>query len=136
MKQLVKLQEDLEAFKKQGVQVIAISQDNPSQLTAMRKKNKLDMTLFSDGKMQAAKDFGLAFSVNQKTVGQLKKYGIDLVALYGRTEPLLVVPSVFLINDQGKIVFNYVNPDYSIRLESDTLKAMVKGHLLTKKQAE
>jgi len=111
-----------------GSQVIVISQDSPEGLAKTSKKHKLsDFKFMSDKDMKASLAFGLAFSVDPKTVGIYKNYGIDLVGLYGRSEPLMTTPAVFLVNGEGKIVFEYVNPNYQIRLDPEILKAAVKS---------
>lgn len=111
-----------------GCQVLVISQDSPEALSKTAKKHKLkNFRFLSDSEMKASLAFGLAFSVDTKTVEIYKNYGIDLVGLYGRNEPLMTVPAVFLTDKSGKIVFEYVNPDYKIRLDPEVLKAAAKS---------
>ena len=112
-----------------GSKVIVVSQDSPEMLTATAKKHKLGFQFLSDGQMAASKAFGLTFKVNEETVKLYKKYNIDLVGLYGRAKPLMSVPAVFLIGAEGKIVFEYVNPNYQVRLEPSILKAAVGAYL-------
>ena len=111
-----------------GYQVVAITQDGPEGLSKTAKKNKLDFTLLSDPDMAAAKAFGLAFSVDEQTVKAYKGYGIDLVGLYGRSQPLMAVPAIFLMDTKGVVKFNYANPNYQVRLDSGVLLAAAKAY--------
>ena len=106
-----------------------VSQDSPELLTATAKKNNLNFQFLSDSQMAASNAFGLTFKVDEKTVSIYKNYNIDLVGLYGRAKPLMTVPAVFLINKEAKVVFEYVNPNYQVRLEPSVLKAAISAYL-------
>ena len=69
--------------------------------------------------MELAKAFGLAFQVDEKTYKIYQGYGIDLEASSGETHHLLPVPAVYLVGTDGVVDFNYVNPDYKVRLSAD-----------------
>ncbi|MHC4519433.1 MAG: AhpC/TSA family protein, partial [Planctomycetota bacterium] len=69
--------------------------------------------------------FGIAFQVDDETVTKYQGYGIDLDDASGRAHHLLPVPSVFLVDAEGVIVFQYVNPDYTVRLHPDVLLAAI-----------
>jgi peroxiredoxin len=126
---LVQLQKDLGDLEKLGCQVVVISQDSPGMLNKTAKKSKLTFTFLSDGEMEASSGFGLAFSIDEKTNKLYKGFGIDLEGLYGRSQPLMTVPGVFLVNKKGTIVFQYVNPDYRERLDPATLRSAIVAYL-------
>ena len=71
--------------------------------------------------MTAAKAFGLAFEVDEKTREQLKGFGIDLVEASGKEHYLLPVPAVFVVNQAGKITYVFAEEDYRVRLEPEAL---------------
>lgn len=122
------MEKDAVELKELGYQVIAITQDAPEGLDKTAKKNKLSFTLLSDPEMFAAKAFGLAFSVDEETVKAYKGYGIDLVGIYGRAQPLMAVPAIFLIDTKGFVTFQYANPNYQVRLDSAVLVAAAKAY--------
>lgn len=66
--------------------------------------------------MNAAKAFGLAFRVPAETVDRYKGFGIDLEARSGQPHHLLPVPAVFVLDEDARIQFQYVNPDYRVRI--------------------
>ena len=99
-----------------GYQIIALSPDTPANLQPTVAKNELGYQLVSDASMSAAKGFGIAFKMADKAVEQYKGYGIDLEKASGEAHHLLPVPAVFVIDEEGKVKFQYVNPDYRIRI--------------------
>ena len=100
-----------------GVQLLAISMDQPSKLRETPDRDKLAYRLFSDTDAAAAKAFGIAFKVDDATVEKYKTYRIDLDAASGRSDHILPHPSVFVVSTNGVIRFAHVNPDYKTRLE-------------------
>ncbi|MBK8550829.1 MAG: hypothetical protein IPL53_07105 [Ignavibacteria bacterium] len=73
--------------------------------------------------MNAALQFGIAFKVADEIIEKYKSYDIDLEASSGKEHHLLPVPSVFILGTDGIISFEYVNPNYKIRLDPDVLLA-------------
>ena len=45
----------------------------------------------------------------------------------GLNEGILPVPSIFVVDTSGKILFEYINPDYKTRLSSSLLLAVLKN---------
>lgn len=86
-----------------------------------RRKHDLGYVLLSDSRMEAARAYGIAFRVSDAEVAKYAKYGIDLEEASGETHHLLPVPSVFLIDADGRIRWRYSNPDYKVRPDNDTL---------------
>ncbi len=110
-----------------GYQIIAVSPDRPEKVAEVGSKKSYEYTLLSDSKMNAALAFGLAFRVDGKTLERYKQYGIDLEADSGESHHLLPVPAVFVVDESGKIRFQYVNPDHRIRIDPATLLAAAKA---------
>jgi peroxiredoxin len=103
-----------------GFQVIGISPDQPTKIRETVNKHGIRFTLLSDSSMVAAKAFGIAYTVDEKTLKALDKYGVDLQAASGQDHHLLPVPAVFVIAKET-IQFEYINPDYSVRIDPDLL---------------
>lgn len=117
-KQLSGLQDIEKDLTKMGYQVMAISTDSPENLNKTMDKQKLSYTLLSDADLNAARRFGIAFK-------SPKAYDKFLPETSGgkNTDKLLPVPSVFILNKKGKILFEYINPDITQRLSAPLLKA-------------
>ncbi|MDH7603699.1 MAG: peroxiredoxin-like family protein [Melioribacter sp.] len=116
--ELQKVEDDL---LKLGYKIIAVCMDSPENLRATLDKYNMKYELYSDSKANAVKEFGIAFKVDDDYLNKLKSYGMDLEASSGETHHILPVPSVFIIDDKGVIQFEYVNPDYKVRLKGNIL---------------
>jgi peroxiredoxin len=73
--------------------------------------------------LEAAKAFHIAYHVDEATLAQQRKYGVDLDATTGEPLHELPVPSVFIIDTSGIIRYVYSNPDFRVRLGADELWA-------------
>ena len=102
-----------------GYQILGISPDKPEKLQESIGRHEFKYGLLSDSKMELAKAFGLAFQVDEKTYKMFQGYGIDLEGASGEKHHLLPVPAVYLVGTDGVVDFNYVNPDYTVRLSAD-----------------
>ena len=126
MGQLSQVHEELVTL---GYRLVAVSPDLPEKLRATVKKHETGYVLLSDSKMIASRAFGIAHTVDDETLELYAGYGIDLEAASGETHHELPVPSVFVIGKSGKIDFEYVNPNYKVRLDPDVLLAAAKSAL-------
>lgn len=124
LSELRKLNPDLKAA---GFQLLAISPDRAEELAKTVKKDELDYTLASDAKAEALQAFGIAFKVDDATLGKYAEYGINLETASGQTHHALPVPSVFVIDAKGVIQFSYVNPDYRTRVPQRLIRAAVEA---------
>lgn len=117
-KQLSGLQEIEKDLAAMGYQVIAVSTDSPENLSKSMDKQKLSYTLLSDADLNAAKKFGIAYKGP-------KSYDKFLPGASGgkNVDKLLPVPSVFILNKKGNILFEYINPNMTQRLSSSLMKA-------------
>ena len=95
---------------------MGVSPDRPAKLQETATKHKLGFRLLSDSQMIAAKSFRVTYQVDEATLKQLSGYGVDLEEASGETHHLLPVPAVFVIGTDGLTRFEYVNPDYRVRL--------------------
>jgi len=115
-------------LEKAGAQLLAISMDQPSKLKAMPDREKFHYQLLSDSDAEAAKAFGIAFTVGDALVKKYKdNYKIDLEAASGRKHHILPHPAVFIADIRGKIRFVHFNPDYKVRLEPAQILEAVKS---------
>lgn len=117
---------DVEAqLRAEGFQLLALSPDTPGELKKTMVNEKVTYRLLSDSSAVAMKRFGIAFRVDDDTYSMYRdRFKIDLEKSSGEKHHILPVPSVFLIDKNGKITFVYSNADYKVRLNgSELLKA-------------
>ena len=126
-----------EALVDMGFAVYFMSPDQPSFLAESIKQSQaknpdeepFDYQLLSDASMSVARAFRIAFKVEDALVEKYKQWNIDLEAASGHDHHLLPAPAVFLVGTDGVIQFQYVNPDYKIRLAPAILLAAAKDYL-------
>lgn len=71
----------------------------------------------------------MACKFDNKTANTYKKMENDLEKDSGYDHHLLPVPAVYLINPDGLITFQYVNPDYTTRINSEVLLTAARACL-------
>ncbi len=106
---------------KLGYQLVAVSIDKPEKLKESLDKHKLNYILLSDSKAEASTAFGLAFYVADDYNKMLLSHNMSLEEASGEKHHILPVPAVFIVDQEGIVQFEYVNPDYKIRLDGDIL---------------
>ena len=116
-------------FVEMGYQIIAMSADHYDNIEPTLKERGMKYTLVSDNKLAAAKAFGLAYKVNEGTIERYKGFDINLSRAAREDHGLLPVPAVFIVNTEGVIQFQYVNPDHRIRCDADVLRAAARAAL-------
>jgi peroxiredoxin len=117
---LSEIQEVEEQVANLGFQIIAISPDSPGNLQVTDHDQKLNYRLFSDAGGELCKKAGIAFKAPEKYGNMLKdKSGGQ------NEEGFLPVPAVFVVDNKGVILFEYINPDYSTRLSGSLLIAVL-----------
>ena len=110
-----------------GYQVIAVSPDRPEKVRSTSKSNDIEYTLLSDTTLKAARGFGVAYQASDEMVAKLKGFGLDIEEASGEKHHWLPVPSVFILDTSGVIRFQYVNPDYKVRVDPDVLLAAARA---------
>lgn len=105
---MVQLQNSKEKFEELGFQIIAIAPDAPAELRKTKQKRGLSFPLLADGDGNGMRAFGVGYRPPKK-------------------KPL-PVPAVFAVGGDGKILFQYVNPNYKVRPQIDLLLAAARAH--------
>jgi peroxiredoxin len=102
-----------------GYQILAISPDQPAKLLETVGKQKLNYMLLSDSAGSFSKAMGLAY----QAPGHYLK--IISEASNGGNKESLPVPALFVVNTKGEIVFEYIQPNFKVRMSSKMLLAVL-----------
>lgn len=117
-------------FYKLGYNIFGISPDKPEKLAESKNKHNFKYQLLSDSKMFVSRAFGLAYKVPDEEVKTMKeKYNTDIEGDSGETHHLLPVPAVYLIDNKGIFGFQYSNPDFTVRMDSNELLKIAKSRV-------
>lgn len=106
---------------KSGYQIIAISPDSPENLVVTSEKNDLNYFLYSDADGTFSKAMGIAFEARERNLEKLLRYSD------GSNTGFLPVPSVFITDPSGLILFEYINPNYKTRMSARLLIAVLQN---------
>lgn len=99
----------------EGYQVLAVSPESPEKLQSQKLDTEFAVTLISDESLAAIRGFGVGFYVPSDTRKLYKdRMNVDLTADI-TNKAVLPAPAIFILDESGRIQFNYVNPDYTVR---------------------
>ena len=122
MGQLQAIEKDLTNL---GFQLVGISTDSSEDLQKSIKDKQLSYTLLSDYHSKVSKEFGLAFFASQKvTERYLAKMNLQnplQTNSAGEKRLVLPAPAIYVIDSDGLVHFQYVNPNYKVRLAPELL---------------
>ncbi|GAA0199740.1 peroxiredoxin-like family protein [Kangiella japonica] len=124
--QLSQIQEVEDEISAMGYQLLAISPDTPSALQKTSKDKNLGYELISDYQLKATRQFGLAFHISDEYNQKVKSIGGKTARLAGDDKSTLPVPAVFILDTDGVIQFQYVNPNYKVRIKPELLLTAAK----------
>lgn len=113
-----KLEEEIVAL---GYQILAVSPDAVAGLEETGLKNELKYELLSDATGAFTQAVGIAF----KAPDQYEKRLFEVSN--GQNKGFLPVPSVFVLDEKGEILFEHINPNYRTRLKGELLMAVLKA---------
>lgn len=115
-----------------GYDVLFLSGDRPDQLYAgLQDDTKADIedrdyVILSDAATEAARALGIAFRIDDGLTDYLERKGRDYAGTSIGQHNALSVPAVYVVDADGRIVFDFVNADYKVRLPADELLAVAK----------
>lgn len=126
-KHLKEVQEVKDQITEAGYQIVAISADRPEKVRAAVDKGQLDYALLSDSAMAGARAFRIAFVVDETTRDRYKKMiNVDFMDTQGKAHNSLPVPAFYLIDTDGKITFEFHDPDYKVRLSKEKILGAIR----------
>jgi peroxiredoxin len=105
-----------------GYQIIAISPDTPQRLQAQKTGAEFDVVRLSDNGLNAIRAFGLGYFLDDNTAQTYRdKLGANLVSLNGENKVVLPVPAAYIFDTSGLVQFQYVNPNFRVRVSPQLL---------------
>lgn len=115
-KELKNLQDSLSLLTDKKAQVVAITPENNEGIAKTIEKTGAVFPILYDADAKLAKAYGVAFTVDEKTARRYKSFDIDLLKVNNqKTEPVLPVPAVYIINKDGAVTYRYFESDYKKR---------------------
>lgn len=118
-RQLSGLVDSEEEIIKLGYQIIAISPDDFQNLKPTIKEDNLNYKIYADVDAQFIQKVGIAFKASSRTQAYITNKTI------GKATEILPVPTVLILDTDGKILFEYISPNYKKRITSELLLAVL-----------
>lgn len=104
-----------------GYQILAISPDDYQNLKSTESQDSIKYTLLSDPNGNFIQQMGIAFKTPTLVKGFIATKGQK-----GKVSDVIPAPAVFILNEEGSILFEYINPNYKQRISSEMLLAVLK----------
>ncbi|MEW6125843.1 MAG: peroxiredoxin-like family protein [Acidobacteriota bacterium] len=111
------LQKNLEKIKQQGGNLLAISVEPPERSLTVAEQNKLNFTVLSDPKLEVSRKFRIVYEMPKVTNNAVLELGFDIAKYNGMEKPELPLSATYVVSNQGKIVYAFLDPDYKKRAE-------------------
>lgn len=124
----------LNAFAKQEPQfaaanakIVAVTPELDANAQATETNNNIAFPILLDRGNAFARELGLVFSLPENLQPLYREIGIDLAAHNGEPSHELPIPATYVIDRAGKIVWSFVEADFTKRAEPDAVLAAVEA---------
>jgi len=104
-----------EKLTSMNFQIIAVSPDAPKILNQTSSEDKLNYSLYSDEKGDLINALGVGYKVKNGFIKSVKSI------FKGIKNDFLPVPSLFIVDKNSTVLFEYISSNYKERISSDTL---------------
>lgn len=123
--QLRYLQSYLPQFKAAGAALIALSPELPDKSLTTTEKNQLEFEVLTDYNNRVAKQFRIAFTLNDELIDIYNDFH-KLETYNGVATNELPVPATYVIGTDGIIKYAFVDADYRKRAEPAEILRVLK----------
>ena len=117
------LSEALPAIRAKGANLIGMSPEVPSKAEATASTNGIEIDILSDAGNAVSEKLGLVFELPEVLRPIYQKFGIDIPAYNGDESFRLPLPATYIVEQDGRIRYVYVNADYTERMEPSDIIA-------------
>jgi len=125
-RELKAFQDSLGLIQTKGAQVVAITPEAKEGIDSTISKTGAIFRILHDEDMKVATAYQVAFKVDDRTVSRYKMAGIDLAKNNGQKTPMLPVPAVYIINQEGSVTFRYFDENYRNRVSVRNILKNIK----------
>jgi len=111
------LQNNISEIKNAGANLVVISPQLPEKSAEIISQNGFDYPILFDKGNEVAKQFGIAFTLAEPLRPIHKAFNMDIPAHNGDESFGLPVPATYVIDQEGKITFASINPNWMERAD-------------------
>ena len=119
--ELKALQDNLSKINDKKASLVAISPQSPDNSLTIIEKHNLTFEVLTDKDNTFAKQLGIAFELQDFVLPYYNALGIDLTNFNKNNDNSLPIPAVFVVNQEGKIIYKFADVNYMNRVDIDEL---------------
>jgi peroxiredoxin len=119
-------------FDSKGLNLVAISVDQPGEEAKTQAKHGVPFPMLSDSMLVAHKAFNVVHVPAEAEAKAMAGFGVDLEKFSGQKHHSFAVPAIFLVDQSGVVRWEHVDNDYKTR-PTPAQMLEVAGRVLAKK---
>lgn len=119
------LQKELANFKTAGATLLALTPELPDPSMSTAEKNALEFEVLSDIDSHVARAYGIVYKLTDE-VAAIYEEKFGLSAYNGNDSNELPLAATYIIGQDGKIAYAFLDADYRNRAEPSTITAELK----------
>ncbi|GLR19947.1 peroxiredoxin-like family protein [Portibacter lacus] len=124
---LHELQSELPHFNSNGATLIALTPELPDESISTAEKHNLEFEVLSDVGNKIAREYGIVFQLTDE-VAEIYNNSFDMKSTNGDDSNELPLAATYIINNEGIIVYAFLDSDYRNRAEPSELTAFLEQH--------
>lgn len=124
---LNQLQQELPNFKANGASLIALTPELPDKSISTAEKNDLAFEVLSDIGNEVADEYGIVFKLTDE-VAEMYNKSFDMNSYNGDKSNELPLAATYIIDENGEIIYAFLDADYRNRAEPSELTEFLKKH--------
>lgn len=124
-KQISRLQDSLQLLAGKGAYVVGVTPETGDNINKTIDKTHASFSIIQDKGYSIMKAYDVNYTVDDVMLGKLKNYGVDLEKNNGNTDHVLPVPTTYVINSSGKIIYVHFDKDYTKRASVSSILAVL-----------
>jgi len=111
------LHDVLPEIEASGARLIGMAPETPDRALTTAESHQMPIDILSDQGNRIAESLGLVFELPEALRSIYQKIGIDVPAYNGDESFRLPLPATYILDKDGMVLFDFVNADYTQRLE-------------------
>ncbi len=119
------LHDVLPEIETSGARLVGMTPETPDKAMGTAERHAIAIDILSDTGNRVAEQMGLVYELPQSLRPIYQKLGIDIPEYNGDNSFTLPVPATYIVGQDGVIVHDFVNADYTQRLEPAQIVALL-----------
>jgi peroxiredoxin len=129
------LGETYDEIESLGASAVGVSNTLLEDVKKASIEGNFKFPLVPDTQLEIANKFGLTIPLTSEIVGLYKEhYGFDLVKYFGKKDISIILPSTYVIDQNGYIIYTFLEEDFRKRADLEEVTRVLKKAKLDRKK--